>query len=72
MLQSTPVSLAWLQMQYMWCVFKENIGKMIQWLEKWIVMRLHSSVLWIPRDALARAECQLCTRSEEDVVEDWA
>lgn len=45
---------------------------MTQWLEKWIVMRLNSSVLWIPRDALARAECQIYTCSEEDIVEDWA
>lgn len=34
-------------------------------------MRLNSSVLRIARDALARAERQLNTRSEEDVVENW-
>lgn len=32
-------------------------------------MRLNSSVLRMPRDALARADCQLYTRSEEDIVE---
>lgn len=56
-------------MQYIRYIFKEDIGKIIQWLEKWIVMRLNSSVLRMPRDALARADCQLYTRSEEDIVE---